>query len=109
MAARRSVANRPSRNCTGISRRRAISPIGTGPELPLRASSASARTAYGDFDVMASTARPSLGYGREEPVTPSIASRLDPWLPPFLMMAVIFALSAQPDLNSGLGAIDLIG
>src|SRR4051794_6307176 len=58
---------------------------------------------------MASTARPSLGYGREEPVTPSIASRLDPWLPPFLMMAVIFALSAQPDLNSGLGAIDLIG
>jgi|SRR5215212_5846186 VanZ family protein len=36
-------------------------------------------------------------------------SRLDPWLPPLLLMAVIFALSAQPDLNSGLGAIDLIG
>jgi VanZ family protein len=38
-----------------------------------------------------------------------IASRLDPWLPPLLLMAVIFALSAQPDLNSGLGLIDLIG
>src|SRR3954471_20992165 len=38
-----------------------------------------------------------------------IASRLDPWLPPFVLMAVIFALSAQPDLNSGLGLIDLIG
>jgi VanZ family protein len=38
-----------------------------------------------------------------------IASRLDPWLPPFILMAVIFALSAQPDLNSGLGTIDLIG
>src|SRR4051812_19708891 len=36
-------------------------------------------------------------------------SRLDPWLPPFLLMAVIFALSAQPDLNSGLRTIDLIG
>lgn len=38
-----------------------------------------------------------------------IASRLDPWLPPFALMAVIYALSAQPDLNSGLGAIDLVG
>jgi VanZ family protein len=38
-----------------------------------------------------------------------IASRLDPWLPPFLLMAVIFALSAQPDLNSGLGTIDTVG
>src|SRR3954452_2177316 len=38
-----------------------------------------------------------------------IASRLDPWLPPFILMAVIFALSAQPDLNSGLGTIDLVG
>jgi VanZ family protein len=36
-------------------------------------------------------------------------SRLDPWLPPLLLMAVIFALSAQPDLNSGLGTIDLVG
>jgi hypothetical protein len=29
--------------------------------------------------------------------------------PPILLMAVIFALSAQPDLNSGLGTVDLIG
>lgn len=42
-------------------------------------------------------------------VTPQIASRLDPWLPPLGLMAVIFFLSAQPDLNSGLGTIDLIG
>jgi VanZ family protein len=28
--------------------------------------------------------------------------------PPILLMAVIFALSAQPDLNSGLGGWDLI-
>jgi VanZ family protein len=42
-------------------------------------------------------------------VTPTIARRLDPWLPPLVLMAVIFALSAQPDLNSGLGTIDLIG
>src|SRR4051794_28999304 len=39
----------------------------------------------------------------------AIASRLDPWLPPFVLMGVIFALSAQPDLNSGLGTIDLVG
>jgi VanZ family protein len=38
-----------------------------------------------------------------------IASRLDPWLPPIALMAVIFVLSAQPDLNSGLGTVDLIG
>ena len=29
--------------------------------------------------------------------------------PPILLMVVIFVLSAQPDLNSGLGTIDLIG
>lgn len=29
--------------------------------------------------------------------------------PPLLLMAVIFALSAQPDLSSGLGTIDLVG
>src|SRR5919199_2899551 len=109
MPARRSVAKRPSRNCTGMSRRRAISPIGTGPEPPLRASSARARTAYGDFDVMASTARASLGYACDAPMTRTVASGLDLWLPPFVLMTVIFVLSAQPDLNSGLGTIDLIG
>lgn len=38
-----------------------------------------------------------------------IANRLDPWLPPFLLMALIFALSAQPNLDSGLGTVDLVG
>ena len=42
-------------------------------------------------------------------VTPAAVRRLDPWLPPIVLMAVIFLLSAQPDLNSGLGTIDLIG
>jgi len=36
----------------------------------------------------------------------STASRFGP---PLALMAVIFALSAQPDLNSGLGTIDLVG
>jgi len=35
--------------------------------------------------------------------------RLDLWLPPLLLMGVIFAFSAQPSLDSGLGVIDLIG
>ena len=30
------------------------------------------------------------------------------WAPPLALMAVIFALSAQPDLSSGLGTIDLV-
>ena len=37
------------------------------------------------------------------------AKRLNLWAPPLVLMAVIFVLSAQPDLNSGLGTIDLIG
>ena len=41
-------------------------------------------------------------------MTPSITSRLDPWLPPLALMAVIFVLSAQPDLNSGLGTLDTV-
>jgi VanZ family protein len=40
---------------------------------------------------------------------PATAKRLDPWAPPLVLMVVIFLLSAQPDLNSGLGTIDLIG
>jgi VanZ family protein len=35
--------------------------------------------------------------------------KIDPWAPPLLLMGAIFFLSAQPDLNSGLGLIDLIG
>ena len=42
-------------------------------------------------------------------VTRPLISRLALWVPPIALMALIFALSAQSDLNSGLGAIDLIG
>jgi VanZ family protein len=35
--------------------------------------------------------------------------RLDPWAPPVVLMAVIFALSAQPSLDTGLGLADTIG
>ena len=35
--------------------------------------------------------------------------RLDLWLPPVVLMGVIFALSAQPSLDSGLGVVDLVG
>jgi len=48
------VAKRLSRNWTGMSRRLAISPIGTGAEPPVLASSTSALSAYGDLEVMAS-------------------------------------------------------
>jgi VanZ family protein len=44
------------------------------------------------------------------PVSPPATERIaTTWLPPLALMAVIFVLSAQPDLNSGLGIIDLIG
>jgi VanZ family protein len=39
----------------------------------------------------------------------TLARRIDLWLPPLLLMAVIFVLSDQPDLSSGLGVIDVIG
>src|SRR5438046_3516549 len=42
-------------------------------------------------------------------VTRPLISRFDPWAPPIALMVVIFVLSAQPDLNSGLGTVDLIG
>ncbi|MEA2495506.1 MAG: hypothetical protein QOJ29_3417 [Thermoleophilaceae bacterium] len=35
--------------------------------------------------------------------------KLDPWVPPLALMAVIFFFSAQPNLNSGLGWIDDVG
>ena len=35
--------------------------------------------------------------------------KLDLWAPPLVLMAVIFVLSAQPSLNSGLGWIDHVG
>jgi VanZ family protein len=40
---------------------------------------------------------------------PPIVKRLDFWAPPVVLMAVIFDLSAQTDLNSGLGTLDFIG
>jgi VanZ family protein len=39
----------------------------------------------------------------------TLLRRAEPWVAPLLLMAVIFAFSAQPDLNSGLGLIDTIG
>lgn len=42
------------------------------------------------------------------PTRAGILSRLDPWAPPLVLMVVIFALSAQPDLSTGLGVWDLI-
>ena len=35
--------------------------------------------------------------------------RPDLWLPPLALMGVIFVLSAQPSLDSGLGVVDLVG
>jgi hypothetical protein len=39
----------------------------------------------------------------------ALLRRADPWLPPVALMAIIFALSAQPSLDSGLGIIDTVG
>ena len=36
-------------------------------------------------------------------------SRTAAYAPPLALMGLIYFLSAQPDLNSGLGAIDLLG
>jgi VanZ family protein len=36
-------------------------------------------------------------------------SRLGLWLPPLALMGVIFVVSHQPSLDSGLGWIDLVG
>src|SRR3954462_3141073 len=35
--------------------------------------------------------------------------QIEPWVPPLVLMGVIFFFSAQPNLNSGLGLIDHIG
>jgi len=35
--------------------------------------------------------------------------RLDLWVPPLVLMGVIFVLSDQPSLDTGLGLIDTIG
>ena len=38
----------------------------------------------------------------------TLVGRLDQWVPPVALMALIFFLSAQPDLSSGLGAWDVL-
>jgi VanZ family protein len=35
--------------------------------------------------------------------------RVDLWLPPLVLMGVIFFFSAQPSLDSGLGVVDAVG
>ena len=37
-----------------------------------------------------------------------VARRLDLWLPPLALMGLIFFLSAQPDLSTGLGTWDIV-
>jgi len=50
---------------------------------------------------------PRPGLSREALLHPrSVAGR---FAPPLALMALIFAFSAQPDLNSGLGVVDLVG
>jgi VanZ family protein len=39
----------------------------------------------------------------------SLLRRADLWLPPLLLMGLIFFLSAQPSLDSGLGWADTVG
>lgn len=38
----------------------------------------------------------------------TLAGRLDLWMPPITLMGLIFYLSAQPDLSTGLGTWDLV-
>jgi VanZ family protein len=38
----------------------------------------------------------------------SLLRRVDLWLPPVVLMGLIFAFSAQPSLDSGLGWIDTV-
>ena len=46
---------------------------------------------------------------RQRGRTAQALRRLDPWAPPLALMGVIYYLSAQPELSSGLGDIDLVG
>jgi VanZ family protein len=39
----------------------------------------------------------------------TLLRRADPWLLPLALMTIIFVLSAQPSLDSGLGTIDTVG
>ena len=60
--------------------------------------------------VIASKRRESRATGGVIYVMPVTAvARIEPWLSPFALMGLIFFLSAQPDLTTGLGVWDLIG
>src|ERR1700716_4458417 len=85
-----------------MSRRRGSSPSGTGPPPPLRPSSARACSAYGDFVVMEITAS-------TDDVDRMAPGRVAAFAPPLALMGLIYFLSAQPDLNSGLWLVDTIG
>lgn len=39
----------------------------------------------------------------------TVLRKMDPWVPPLVVMALIFYGSAQPSLSSGLGWIDHVG
>ena len=80
-----------------MSRERAISPMGTGWSEPRRASSESARTAYGDFEVIASTGASARLWA----CTPCPGGRA--LAATAALMALIFALSAMPghDFDGG--------
>jgi VanZ family protein len=39
----------------------------------------------------------------------TVLRKMDPWAPPLALMGLIFFLSAQPSLDSGLGWIDHVG
>src|SRR5450631_1108743 len=95
MPPRRRVAKSCSRNCTGTSRRRASSPIGTGPGPELRPSSASASTAYGDLlviEIMFARRPPCRG-----PVIPIVVPAGNPG---------VLQPAALGGHQHGLGAID---
>lgn len=50
---------------------------------------------------------PDAGAPRAQRRAPLLA-RVEPWLSPLVLMALIFLASAQPDLNTGLGAPDVV-
>ena len=68
------------------------------------ASSARARSAYGDLVVIE-----SMRAAPVDPMASASRSRMrSRFGPPLSLMALIFFLSAQPDLNAGLGDVDTI-
>src|SRR4051794_15603120 len=85
-----------------MSRRRASSPIGPRASPPGRAGPAGARRGDGGLLVIDSTVPKPRGAACQH-------LRMRRYGPPLVLMALIFFLSAQPDLNSGLGVWDTIG